>query len=173
MGAGRDLYLPLADILRAMAIREDDVVADVGAGDGYYSALFAGRCRKVYAIEVDQSAAGLIAAKKLKGVVTLNVDICKGWPVEDATYAFFSNSFHDLDCKEELVAAMSKGLLGSGRVAMVEFKLDTPFGPPASIRLSSDELDRIMSRGGFKLRGRQDFRFHYISVYTRIAKATA
>jgi predicted RNA methylase len=168
MGASRDIFMPLADILKSMAIREDDVVADVGAGDGYYAALFSKRCSKVYAIEVDKSAAALITAKKLNGVVVLNMDICQGWPVDDATYAFFSNSFHDLDCKEKLIAEMSKRLVKPARIAMIEFKQDTPFGPPASIRLSTDELDKLMKRGEFHLMGRQDFRFHYLSVYSRM-----
>ncbi|MCE4607511.1 MAG: transglutaminase family protein [Caldisphaeraceae archaeon] len=59
-------------------------------------------------------------------------------PVKDFTYAFFSNSLHDMECREVLIDKLYEILSENGRLAIIEFKPETSFGPPHPIRISAD-----------------------------------
>lgn len=57
----------------------DDIVLEVGAGLGFLTRFLAGRCRKVYAVEVDSKLVSLlgITLKDLKNVEIIKGDILK------------------------------------------------------------------------------------------------
>jgi len=169
----REQMVPLQDLLRAMSIRKEDVIADMGAGAGYYTLLFAKHASKVYALDGVAENTKLIDARAkemgLSNVYALTADLCSQVPVKEITYAFFSNSLHDMQCWEELIGKIYNILPEGGRLAVIEFKPDTPFGPPHS-RISPEQLDAVALKAGFSKRGTVDFRYHYFSLFFKAHK---
>ncbi|MCL4344125.1 MAG: methyltransferase domain-containing protein [Nitrososphaerota archaeon] len=162
----REEMVPLQELLRAMAIRKEDIIADLGAGAGYYSFAFAKLASKVYAIDGIEENAKLIGARGVANVFPVTADLCYQIPVKDFTYAFFSNSLHDMECWKDLIGTLYGILPEGGRLAVLDFKPDTPFGPPHA-RISADQLDQVAFSAGFSKRGTVDFRYHYLSLFNK------
>ncbi|MEM0146802.1 MAG: methyltransferase domain-containing protein [Conexivisphaerales archaeon] len=162
----REEMVPLNELLHLMAIRKEDVIADLGAGAGYYTFIFAKFASKVYSIDGIEKNAKLIGARGIANVFPVTADLCSQIPVKDFTYAFFSNSLHDMECWRELIGKLHDMLPEGGRLAVLDFKPDTPFGPPHS-RISADQLDQVAFSAGFSKKGTADFRYHYLSLFSK------
>ncbi len=162
----RDQMVPLHEVLKAMSIKQDDIIADFGAGAGYYTFVFAKLASKAYAIDGIEENVKLIMARQVPNVFAYTADVCSQIPVKDFTYAFFSNSLHDMECWEELIGKLYGMLPEGGRLAVIDFKPETPFGPPHA-RIAADRLDQVALSAGFSKRGTVDFRYHYLSLFIK------
>ncbi len=71
----------LPEILRAMAIKPGDTVADVGAGDGIYTiplARAAGAAGRVYAVDIDEEGALKPLRRRVERSKLSNIDVIHG-----------------------------------------------------------------------------------------------
>jgi len=154
-------------VLELMQLGPTDVVADLGAGEGFYAQQFAQVAKKVYAIDANAEAVARAAAGQ-PNVVAVHKDLCRDFRApDDLSHAFFSNSFHDLECREAVLDGLAAALPPGGRLTFVEFKLDTPFGPPRSIRIGKEDLRRLVEAHGFRLLAERDFTYHYALSFVR------
>ncbi len=150
-------------IVKVMHLSTSDTLLDVGSGDGYYSSKFAEVCGNVIAI--DQYADG----SKNDFYANLSIEfICEdacAWiahnQLDKVTQLFFSNSFHDMRCQDVILKSFSNKLTNGAYLTMIEFKLDTLFGPPKSIRLSKEELKEKVESYGFIEEASIDLAMHY------------
>ncbi len=150
-------------IVKAMHLSTSDTLLDVGSGDGYYSSKFAELCNKVIAIDqyTDGSKSVFYANSSIEFICE---DAC-AWiahnQLEKVTQVFFSKSFHDMRCQDPILKSFSNKLTNGAYLNMIEFKLDTPFGPPKSIRLSKEELKAQVESYGFIEKAYIDLTTHY------------
>jgi SAM-dependent methyltransferase len=153
-----------------MDLSESDVVLDVGSGDGYYTSRFAEHCGKVIAI--DENCEGLKGNYYAKSnIETFCEDAChwfKNYNLDGLTHVFFSNSFHDMSCQDEILSALSGNLHGGAHLDLIEFYPDTPFGPPKSIRFSKDEIRRKVESYLFEMSSFIDFNTHYFISFKKL-----
>src|SRR5512136_323036 len=49
----RDEWQKPHEVIQTLALREDEAVADIGAGTGYFARRFARHAAKVYAVDID------------------------------------------------------------------------------------------------------------------------
>ncbi|MGO8684434.1 MAG: class I SAM-dependent methyltransferase [Thermoleophilia bacterium] len=155
-------------ILDLMQLSPDDIVADLGSGEGFYAVEFAQRAKTVYAVDVDPRA---LASPYLDrpGIVKVEAHLCNDFALPaDVTHVFFSNSFHDVDCRDSLLHNIATALKPGSHLTMVEFKLDTPFGPPKSMRLAKDHLRSLVEAHGFRQRDEREFDYHYALTFERL-----
>lgn len=168
--AMRVKYIPVERVLQVANIQKEDVVMDVGGGDGFYSIVFSGVCRKVYYVDPSERAIEIVKAKLTdsnKNVSLHRDNICTMEIPGDVTKIFFSNSFHDIECRDELLERVSE----SGRqieFVLVEFHKDADIGPPPFIKIGQDELDSLFSRHGFTAAHRETLEKHYVTRYVRV-----
>ncbi len=155
------------DVMKLMDLKSSDVVADLGSGDGFYSAQFAGVCEKVYAVDEYSESFGSEFYDNPK-IVTMNTDACEGLELPGITHVFFSNSFHDMGCQEQLLDVITETLPKGGRMTMIEFKPDTPYGPPRNIRFSEEDLVKKVEAHGFKMIGDIDLKGHYAVSFEKM-----
>ncbi|MEJ2251603.1 MAG: rRNA adenine N-6-methyltransferase family protein [Candidatus Lokiarchaeota archaeon] len=154
-------------IIKLMNLKSNDIVADFGSGDGFYSAQFAKICEKVFAI--DMNAANF--KNKFyddNKIVKLNADICKNLEIPEITHAFFSNSFHDLECQEHILDRVALSLVKQSRITMIEFKLDTSYGPPRNIRFEEKDLVKKIETHGFRKIDGIDLGGHYAVSFVKV-----
>lgn len=166
----RRKYIPVEKVLAVAGLSESDVVMDVGGGDGFYSRTFSGKCRKVYYVDAADPAVSIMKDNLMEShsnVEILHGDICTMELPHDLTKVFFSNSFHDLGCREKLIDRLGEASTGPLAFVLVEFKKDASIGPPESVKIGADELDGIFGRHGYKLAEREFLEQHYLSTYTR------
>lgn len=155
-------------ILDLMQLGPDDVVADLGSGEGFYAVEFAQRAKTVYAVDVDARA---LASPYLDrpGIVKVEAHLCADFALPtDVTHVFFSNSFHDIDCRDSLLHNIATALKPGSHLTMVEFKLDTPFGPPKHMRLAKEELKNLVEAHSFRQKDEREFDYHYALTFERL-----
>ncbi len=155
-----------AKLLKMMKLTPNDTVIDVGSGDGFYSNEFSKVCKQVFS--VDKNCKNFESdLYSNSNIITICVNACQGINVPKVTHAFFSNSFHDMKCQDQLLSFLSSNLKNDGKLTLVEFKIDTPFGPPKAIRFSEDELVKKVKPWGFDRIDRREFEYHYALSFVK------
>jgi predicted methyltransferase len=164
--APRDNWQAPDKVVAALAIRPGQVVADVGAGNGYFVddlSAEVGATGKVYATEVQEimlrDLHTLVAEEQLA-----NVEVVHGsfddptLPAACCDLVFFANVYKEIQQREAYMRRVGAALRSGGRIAILGFRSDVRGpGPPAGIRMSSEAVVDELARAGFRLTARHDF----------------
>lgn len=165
----RKRYIPVERVLDVVDLGKEDIIMDVGGGDGHYSLAFADRCRKVIYVDPSERAVNMMKSRNGDSpgnIEILQADVCNMELPEGVNKVFFSTSFHDIHCREEVIERFSRNSGGRVKFVLVEFKKDADIGPPDFVKIGPDELDKIFSKSGFKLVRREFFEKHYVAMYS-------
>jgi protein-L-isoaspartate O-methyltransferase len=121
-----------ARLIKALALKPDMVVADIGAGSGYHTFLMAplvGEKGKVLASDIQQEMLDIIVAKAKKLKVT-NIEPVKGTetdpklPVNGVDLILLVDVYHEFDHPFEMAEKMVDALKPGGRLVFVEFRME-------------------------------------------------
>jgi predicted methyltransferase len=129
-GESREVYNARAEVVQALALRPGDSIADVGAGTGLYTRLFAqavGPTGKVYANDIAPKFLAFIAdnaAKDgLKNVQTvLGGDRSTNLPDASVDVIFHSDVYHHFEYPMTMNADLRRALKPDGRLYVLEFE---------------------------------------------------
>lgn len=159
----RDAWQKPHEVLTALALKPDAVVADLGAGTGYFSmrlAHFVSRGR-VYAVDLEPAMVKHLA-DRAKGMGLSNVTAIQGTP-DDARLpakvdlVLLVDVYHHIDAREKYFARLRNSISPGGRVAVVDFNDASPVGPPRSERLPPGRVKEEMRKAGYAFVGSHDF----------------
>ena len=163
----RQKLIDIKSIINFMNIKHGESIADVGSGDGYYSFLFSPLCSRVYSIDLSRDGIARenkkIEEMKYSNVKTILGDICKMAVLPAVDRVFFSTSFHDFPCTEEIIGRFTSET--RPLFTLIEFKKESEIGPPSEIKLSPEELDKIFNKMHYKREKIKFFEHHYIVNY--------
>jgi SAM-dependent methyltransferase len=133
-------------LLRELGLKPGMVVADVGAGTGYYARRMAplvGSGGKVYAVDLQPEMIGLLrdlAAKaRLDNVepVLGAVDDVK-LPAGSLDLAIMVDVYHELEFPFEVIESVVRALKPGGRVVYVEYRAEDPKVPIKALHKMSE-----------------------------------
>jgi ubiquinone/menaquinone biosynthesis C-methylase UbiE len=124
-------------LIKALELKAGDVVADVGAGSGYFTFRIAdkvGPKGKVLAVDIQQEMLDLISRKmKTKGVANvepiLGTESDPKLPAEKVDLIFMVDVYHEFSFPFEMTENMVKALKPGGRLVFVEYRLEDPEVP--------------------------------------------
>jgi ubiquinone/menaquinone biosynthesis C-methylase UbiE len=118
-------------VIQSLDIQPGDRVADIGAGDGYFTfrlADAAGPGGKVYAVEVDKESIETLRVKtKQRGYS--NVEVILGelddplLPDGEIDLVFLCNAYHHIEERRAYFQRLRKDLTPQGRVAIIDMKV--------------------------------------------------
>lgn len=156
----RDAYQKPHDVLEALAIRDGEVIADIGAGSGYFTFRFAhhvGPTGRVYAVDIDRDMiahvtrrAGELGASNVTLVVARPDD--PRLPAASIDRIFFCDVWHHIENRPEYLAKLKKALKPAGQIVMIDFhKKSLPVGPPLEMKIAREDLVAQMVREGFRV----------------------
>lgn len=156
------------EILESLHPRIGDAFLDAGCGDGYFSLAaseFVGGEGRVYAVDNDEVAINIlrndIARRDIVNIEPIVADITHKIPLpsEIIDITLMANVLHGLVANGEVDGAMreiarvmkhgGKFIENDAKLLVVEFKMDSPVGPPSDIKLSPEQVQGIMARYGF------------------------
>jgi cyclopropane fatty-acyl-phospholipid synthase-like methyltransferase len=67
------------------------------------------------------------------------------------------DTYHHIGDRETYFRKLTKSIKPGGRVAIIDFKPDSPEGPPKEFRFPLEEFKSEMGKAGYKLAARHDF----------------
>ena len=148
-----------------LQIRPGATIADLGAGSGYFTFLFAqaaGPTGKVYAVDIDNDMTELVARKaKEQGLQNVEVILAKPndplLPEGRIDLIFTSNTYHHIENRVAYFAALRKALRPGGRVAVIDFDRRSWFSGLLKHYTPSDFIKREMEQAGYRLAREFDF----------------
>ena len=171
----RDAYQKPHEVLTALAIKPGEVIADIGAGSGYFTFRLAhhvGNNGKVYAIDVNPDMI-LHLNRRVRDLRAMNVNSILAdpddplLPERSVNRFFFSNSWHHIDNHTKYLSLIKKMLKPGGEIIMIDFhKKELPVGPPMQMRIAREDLIKQMESNGFRLAKEHTFLpYQYFLVF--------
>lgn len=172
----RDAYQKPDEVMKALALRPGEVVADVGSGPGYFTLRFAravGETGRVYAVDVSPDMIRALE-HRLRDAGIRNVVPVLSEPddplLPDASVDRFVivDTWHHIEDRPAYLALLKRMLKPGGEVVHIDFqKRDLPLGPPLEMKISREELVQQMEAAGFTLGAEHTFLpYQYFLVFT-------
>ena len=152
----RDAWQKPADVVAAMAIAPGMTVADVGAGTGYFEPYLSRAVApggKVLAVDIEPSMVQWLrdrAAREHWSNVRPSlgaVDDPK-LPRRGVDRVLVVDTWHHIPDRVAYAAKIAAALAPNGTLTIVEFKLDSPEGPPAAHRIAPEALEAELKSAG-------------------------
>ncbi len=120
-------------MLEALDLEADDVVADIGAGTGYFSFRIAKHVAKgrVLAVDIQPEMLAKLRAKA-KSTDTKNLEPIRGsvtdpnLPEGEVDLALMVDAYHEFSHPFEMMRALHRAMKPGGRVVLVEYRGEDP-----------------------------------------------
>ncbi len=125
----REVYAARDEVLKACAIKPGERIADVGAGTGFYSRLFAKRTGWdgwVYSVDIApkflQHIAARVTADGIENLTTvLGTDVSIRLPPESVDLVFICDTYHHFESPQQSLASIFRALKPGGRLVLIDF----------------------------------------------------
>jgi ubiquinone/menaquinone biosynthesis C-methylase UbiE len=137
----------------------DGVIADIGAGTGYYTFKLAPKMPKgkVYAVEIQDEMIASLNERKKK-LNNTNVEVIKGditspnLPENSIDLALMVDVYHELEYPVEMLASIKKSLKKDGQLLLIEYKGEDPAVAIRPLHKTTvKQLNKELAANGFKL----------------------
>ncbi len=153
----RDAWQKPHEVIKALALKPDAAVADLGAGTGYFAARLANMLAKgtVYAVDVEPEMVKYLGERgKREGLKNLKPLAARA---DDARLPakvdliLLVDVYHHIEDRERYFRKLAASLKPGGRVAVIDFRLDSPEGPPKAARIAPEQVKAELARAGYAL----------------------
>lgn len=174
-GPDREAWQRPEQIMDALLIGEESVVADLGAGGGWFTIRLARRAvnGRVYAEDIQREMIESIQRRVQREGLT-NVRFILGTPSDPALRepvdaVLIVDAYHEMDAPVVLLRNVAKSLEPDGRLGIVDFTKDGGGpGPPMEERVDPERVIRDAQAAGLRLHSRPNFlRYQYLLVFVR------
>ncbi len=164
-------------VLDAMDLHAGDVVADLGAGSGYFTFRMAarvGKRGKVLAVDIQDEMLATIRQRAAAQGVT-NVEEVKSTqtdprlPAAGVDAVLMVDVYHELAYPFEVMTRVSAALKPGGRVVFVEYRKEDPSVPIKEVhKMSVDQLTKEMDAVGLaRVRTVESLPSQHIVIFQR------
>lgn len=144
-------------LLKNLNVQPGMLIADIGAGSGYYSSLLSKMVGngKIYAVDVEPEMISFlnnrIRAEKTKNVVpVLSTEQTVGLPTNSIDLMLLVDVYHEFSYPYEMGLAMLEALKPGGKLVLVEFRTEDAMVPIKTIhKMSEKQAVREFKAAGF------------------------
>jgi len=179
----REPYAKRNEIVAASGIKPGEIVADVGAGTGLFTAMFAakvGRNGHVYAVDIAASFLQHIAEIARKQGFENNITpvLCQqdtvSLPANCIDAAYVCDTYHHFEYPQKTLASIRRALRPNGRLIIVEFHKIPGVSAKDRIdhvRASQDVVEKEVTAAGFRKTLQPDagLKENYIDIFQKQA----
>ena len=159
----RDEWQMPGRIIEALALTPGQVVADLGAGTGYFTVRLAKSAArpKVYAVDIENGMLDYVrkrAAKEgLTQVVTVQASATSANLPEPVDVVLVVDTYHHIPNRPAYFRDLRKSMKPSARLAIVDYRKGAPSGPPEEFRFTPEQITAELKQAGLSLRVQHDF----------------
>ena len=153
----RDASQKPHEVIQALALKPDAVVADIGSGTGYFSVRFAHVVPKgrVYGADTEPDMVKYLAERakreKLGNVTAIAAAPDDPRLPEKADLIIMVDVFHHIADHARYLKKLQGSLKPGGRLAIIDFRMNSPDGPPKSSRIAPDRVKTELKSAGYAL----------------------
>lgn len=153
----RDAWQKPHEVIQALKLKPDAVIADIGSGTGYFSTRFAHMVPqgRVYGLDTEPDMVKYLADRaRREGLKNVNAVQAKpGDPQlpEKADVVILVDVYHHVQNREQYFRRLQPSLKPGGRLAIIDFRMDSPDGPPKAARIAPEQVKAELQRAGYRL----------------------
>lgn len=143
-------------IIDQLAVNEKDVVADLGAGNGFFTLPLAKRTKQqVFAVDLEPKMLELLkqrVEKEQLGNIHYVVSDLEKINLESESVSKVIAAFvlHEVGSLKQALNEIKRILQPEGELMVVDWEaVETESGPPLNHRVSSQEMYKVMRESGF------------------------
>lgn len=153
----RDAWQKPHEVIQALNLKPDAVIADIGAGTGYFAIRFAlmvpnGR---VFGIDTEPDMVKYLSARakreNLSNLIAVTAQPGDPRLPEKADLIILVDVYHHIDKREVYFRQLQQSLKPEGRLAVIDFRMDTPEGPPPAARIAPERVKKELQSAGYTL----------------------
>ena len=144
-------------VIEALALKSDAIVADIGSGTGYFSVRLSNMVSKgrVYGVDVEPDMVRYLA-ERAKREKRANITAIAGSPgdpklPEKVDLILMVDVFHHVDNRAIYFRKLQTSLKPGGRIAIIDFRMDSRDGPPKSERVTPEGVIAELKGAGYAL----------------------
>jgi SAM-dependent methyltransferase len=153
----RDAWQKPDEVIGALQLAPDAFVADIGAGTGYFAVRLARAVPRgrVYGVDAEQDMVRYLGERARREKLA-NLTVVAARPDDPGIpgavdLVVLVDTYHHVPDRERYFRNLQKSLKPGGRLAVIDFKLDSPVGPPKKARIPADKVKQELTRAGYKL----------------------
>jgi predicted methyltransferase len=161
---GREVYTQRDEIVADLELRPGMDVADIGAGTGFFTLLFAEAVApegRAYAVDISEEFLALIeqraAEAGLDNVVAVHCpQDSVNLPAGSIDLAFICDTYHHFEYPQSTLASLHKALRPGGAVYIIDFERvegESSQWVLDHVRAGAEAVVQEMARAGFELVG--------------------
>jgi ubiquinone/menaquinone biosynthesis C-methylase UbiE len=142
-----------------LPVEKNSVVADIGAGSGYYTFRIAQKVPegKVYAVEIQKDAVDYLKNRanqlQLKQVEPIQGgEKSPNLPQGSVDLALMVDVYHELQYPKEMLGEIKRSLKPKGKLLLIEYRGEDPkVGIKKLHKMTVDQIKKELSANGFHL----------------------
>ncbi|MGH8660874.1 MAG: class I SAM-dependent methyltransferase [Burkholderiales bacterium] len=159
----RDAWQKPDEVIRALKLPPDALVADIGSGTGYFAVRLARAVPKgkVYGVDAESDMVRYLGERaqreglsNIAPVAAAGSDPRIPAPVD---LVIVVDTYHHIPSRERYFRNLQKSLKPGGRLAIIDFTPDSPVGPPKRARIPAETVKKELGRAGYGLREEHAF----------------
>jgi ubiquinone/menaquinone biosynthesis C-methylase UbiE len=151
--------------IKNLPIHPASVVADIGAGSGFYTFRVAPRIPngKIYAVEIQESALKFLEDRSKElgydhVIPVLGEEKSPNLPANSLDLIYMVDVYHELEYPVEMLAAIRKALKPDGKLLLIEYRAEDPEVRIRALhKMTVVQIQKELSANGFKMTNNGQF----------------
>lgn len=153
------------EVVKQMKLKPTDVVADIGAGTGYFTFRIAPLVKqgKVLAVDIQPEMLAIIESRKKQFKadnieMILSTETDTKLPANSVDVVLFVDAYHEFSYPREMMESIVKGLKPGGRVVQIEYRGEDPDVPIKRVhKMTVAQAKKEMAAVGLVWKETKDF----------------
>lgn len=172
----RDAWQQPDALIAALDLPKKAVVADIGAGTGYFNERLAGAVGKkgrVIAVDVEPNLVGHMALRALREQTwqvepRLGGFDDPGLQPDEVDVVLLVDTYHHIDGRIDYFTRLASTIRPGGTLVVVDFKAgEQPVGPPPDHKVPPEQVQAELTSAGYVLSADLDvLPYQFVHVYT-------
>lgn len=157
----RLLWLPPGEVIARLPVKIGMMVADIGAGTGFFAIPFArhiGPDGRVFAVDLQREMLDILQSKLSGAGMPGNIGLHPGTATatglidRSVDLVFLANIWHELDDHPAVLGEAARILAPGGRISVLDWRPDVerPPGPRLDHRIAMDKVELTLSTAGWR-----------------------
>ncbi|HQW71967.1 MAG: methyltransferase domain-containing protein [Saprospiraceae bacterium] len=164
-------------VMELLGDMKDKVVADIGAGTGFFTFRLLQQAKKVIAVDIDKGPLERMRmlSQKLDTSISNKLEIKLAKPSDpelqpqSVDIVFLSNTYMYIQDRTTYLRNLKKYLRPKARILIIDYKRKViPFGPPYEERVGLNRAERELKEAGYTIERSDDVSLDY--QYILLAK---